>query len=243
MAKKLKYGKIWTKGNKQFRYAYCKIGKNTYKAKMVRDFARGAKRAYDFQFDIGLEDNQYERQYEIFTLSNAWWVKKSIEFAKAVYHNGSKDAKKMLGSRKAKWNDFIITGMEIGDGANFSDLYQYTVATSGDDMTAAEVSSDETLYEDQTKGSELEGDSDLGAEIEYGFTIAATDQTGGVRSYNIFDQYMRSLYHNKIKNNHLCATCTRRLKAGGFKIKNAKKASRRRLENPIPPAPSRGIDS
>jgi hypothetical protein len=40
----MKYGKTWTKGNKQFRYAYVKIGENTYKAKMVRDFARGAKK-------------------------------------------------------------------------------------------------------------------------------------------------------------------------------------------------------
>lgn len=152
-------------------------------------------RAYDVQIQIASMAENVEHNYEIYTLSNAWWVKKSIEFAKAVYLNATKDERKLLGSRRAKWNDFIITGMEIGAGANFSDLYQYSVATSGDDMTAAEVTADETLYEDQTKGSEVEGDQDLGAETEYGFTIAATDVTGGVRSYNIFDQYMLTRQH------------------------------------------------
>jgi len=152
-------------------------------------------RAYDLQVQIAGTGSANSRAYEIYTLSNAWWVKKSIEFAKAVYLNATKDERKLLGSRRAKWNDFIITGMEIGAGANFSDLYQYSVATSGDDMTAAEVSSDESLYESQTKGSEVEGDPDIGAETEYGFTIAATDVTGGVRSYNIFDQYMLTRQH------------------------------------------------
>ena len=152
-------------------------------------------RAYDFQLQVNATGSATSRRYQIFTLSNAWWVKKSIEFAKAVWLNSTKEERALLGPRIGKWNDFIITGMEIGAGANFSDLYQYSVATSGDDMTAAEVSSDETLYEDQTKGSEVEGDQDLGAEYEYGFTIAATDVTGGVRSYNIFDQYMLTRQH------------------------------------------------
>ena len=152
-------------------------------------------RAYDVQIQIGELDDSVEKKFEIYTLSNAWWVKKSIEFAKAVWLNSTKEERALLGSRRGKWNDFIITGMEIGAGANFSNLYQYSIATSGDDMTAAEVTSDETLYEDQTKGSEVEGDQDLGAEYEYGFTVAATDLTGGVRSYNIFDQYMLTRQH------------------------------------------------
>ena len=152
-------------------------------------------RAYDFQLQVSATGSATSRRYQIFTLSNAWWVKKSIEFAKAVWLNSTKEERALLGPRRGKWNDFIITGMEIGAGSNFSDLYQYSVALSGDDMTAAEVSSDETLYEDQTKGSEVEGDQDIGAETEYGFTIAATDVTGGVRSYNIFDQYMLTRNH------------------------------------------------
>jgi hypothetical protein len=152
-------------------------------------------RAYDFQLQIGGMSENVEHRYEIYTLSNAWWVKKSIEFAKAVWLNSTKEERALLGNRRGKWNDFIINGMEIGAGANFSDLYQYSVATSGDDMTAAEVASDETLYESQTSGSQVEGDQDLGAETEYSFTIAATDVTGGVRSYNIFDQYMLTRNH------------------------------------------------
>ena len=58
----------------------------------------------------------------------------------------------------------------------------------------------------------------------------------------------RSLYHNRIKFNHICATCTRRLRDGGFRINNAKNKKKELTErsdskNPIPPAPSRGIDS
>lgn len=152
-------------------------------------------RAYDFQLQIASMAENVEHNYEIYTLSNAWWVKKSIEFAKAVYMNATKDERKLLGDRKAKWNDFIIFAGESGTVANYSDLYQYSPATSGDDMTAAEVTADETLFEAQTKASEVEGDSDLGAEVEYGFSLEATDVTGSVRSYNIFDQYMLTRQH------------------------------------------------
>ena len=152
-------------------------------------------RAYDVQVSIGSIDVTGEHLFEVYTLSNAWWVKKSIELAKAVYMNATKEERALLGSRRGKWNDFIIHGTEVGAGANFSDLYQYSIATSGDNMVDAEVATDETLYESQTSASEVEGDSDLGAEVEYGFTIAATDQTGSVRSYNIFDQYMLTRQH------------------------------------------------
>ncbi len=149
-------------------------------------------RAYDFRLKIGSHNSATEKIYEVYTLSNAWWVKKSIEYAKAVYLNATKDERKLLGKSKAKWNDFIITGSEIGAASNHSDLYQYSPATSGDDMTAAEVATDETLYESQAAGSDVEADQDIGAETTYGFTWAATDVTGTVRSYNIFDQYLLS---------------------------------------------------
>ena len=152
-------------------------------------------RAYDFRLKIGNTDSSSERNFEIYTLSNAWWVKKSIEFAKAVWLNSTKEERALLGDRRGKWNDFVIFAGESGTVANYSDLYHYTPATSGDDMTAAEVSTDETLFESQTLSSEVEGDSDLGAEVEYGFSLEATDVTGSVRSYNIFDQYMLTRQH------------------------------------------------
>jgi hypothetical protein len=152
-------------------------------------------RCYDLQVQIAETQSTTAKTYEIYTLSNAWWVKKSIEFAKAVYMNATNAERKLLGNRRAKWNDFIIFAGESGTIANYSDLFQFSPATSGDDMTAAEVTSDETLYEAQTKASEVEGDQDLGAEIEYGFSLEATDVTGSVRSYNIFDQYMLTRQH------------------------------------------------
>ena len=151
-------------------------------------------RAYDLRVKVANVDSNVEQNYEVYTLSNAWWVKRSIEMAKAVWLNSTKEERALLGDRRGKWNDFIIT-MNAAAVGNYSDLYQYSPATSGDDMIAAEVATDESIYEDQSKGSEVEGDSDLGAEIEYGFTLDATDLTGGVRSYNIFDQYMLTRQH------------------------------------------------
>jgi hypothetical protein len=149
-------------------------------------------RCYSFRLKGLNTGTATARNYEIYTLSNAWWVKKSIEYAKGVYLHSTKEERSLVGSGAGKWNDFIITGSEIGAAANHSNLYQYSPATSGDDMTAAEVATDETLYESQAAGSDVEGDQDLGAEVSYGFTIAATDTTGSVRSYNIFDQYLLS---------------------------------------------------
>lgn len=152
-------------------------------------------RAYDFRLKIGNIDSTTERNYEIYTLSNAWWVKKSIEFAKAVYINASKDEKHLLGNRVAKWNDFIIhTGTE-GAVSNFANLFQYAPASSGDDMTATEVGTDESLFEVVGRNSEVEGDSDLGDDYDYGFTIEGEDMTGSVRNYNIFDQYLLTRQH------------------------------------------------
>ena len=152
-------------------------------------------RCYSFRLKgIGMGTTS-ARNYEVYTLSNAWWVKKSIEFAKAVYLNASKDERAMLGNRIAKWNDFVIHTGTTGTVSNFSNLYQYAPATSGDDMTAAEVGTDESLTEVIGRNSEVEGDSDLGDDYDYGFTIEAEDMTGSVRNYNIFDQYMLTRQH------------------------------------------------
>lgn len=147
-------------------------------------------RAYDFQLDVGKLSVSSERIFEIYTLSNAWWVKKSIEYAKAVYLNASKTERALLGDKKGKWNDFIIHTGTTGTVSNFSNLYQYSPATSGDDMTAAEVGSDESLFEVIGHNSEVEGDQEDGNDIDYGFTIEAEELSGSVRRYNIFDQYL-----------------------------------------------------
>lgn len=140
------------------------------------------------------------RNYEIYTLSNAWWVKKSIEFAKAVYTTATKKERALLGDRKAKWNDFVIDTFAGSDtNVNFANLFQFTPAFAGDTdfegMTAAEVASDETIQESTAGSSEVEGDSDLGDDMDYGFSIFAEDLSGSVRSYNIFDQYMLTRQH------------------------------------------------
>ena len=106
-------------------------------------------RCYSFRLKGLNTSTATARNYEVYTLSNAWWVKKSIEYAKAVYLLTTKEERALLGDGAGKWNDFIITGSEIGAAANHSNLYQYSPATSGDDMTAAEVATNETLYESQ----------------------------------------------------------------------------------------------
>ncbi|AXH75858.1 MAG: putative capsid protein [Cressdnaviricota sp.] len=157
-------------------------------------------RAYDFRLKIGNVGSATEQNYEIYTLSNAWWVKKSIEYAKAVYLNATKDERKMLGSRIAKWNSFTIDTFQGGStNVNFSNLYQYTPAFAGDTdfegMTAAEVATDETTQESTSGASEVEGDQDIADDTDYAFSIFAEDLSGSVRSYNIFDQYMLTRQH------------------------------------------------
>ena len=116
-------------------------------------------RAYDIQIDIGSLNSNSERMFEIYTLSNAWWVKKSIEYAKAVWLHTSKEERALLGDRKGKWNQFVI-GCDVGNTALYSDAYQYALAADGSDLTASQVTADETLLEDGTKGSAAEADQD-----------------------------------------------------------------------------------
>ena len=157
-------------------------------------------RCYSFRIKAQNTGQSTARNYEIYTLSNAWWVKKSIEFAKAVYLNSTKDERAMLGERKGKWSDFVIDTFEGSDTyVNYANLYQYVPAFAGDtdfeDMTAGEVTTDESIHESTTGSSEVEGDSDLGDDTDYGFSIFAEDLSGTVRSYNIFDQYMLTRQH------------------------------------------------
>ena len=143
-------------------------------------------RAYDVRLKVGLIDSSTESIYEIYTLSNAWWVKRAIEMAKGVYMDSTKKERALLGDGVGKYNDFII---QCGAGAagNFANVHQYTPASSGDDMSDAEVTSDESLYEVNQVVSDLKDDSG----DTMGFTTTAEDTTG-VGAFNIFDQYLLS---------------------------------------------------
>lgn len=151
-------------------------------------------RAYDLQVKIGTTQSNVEERYEIYTLSNAWWVKKSIEYAKAVWLHTSKEERALLGDRKGKWNQFVIS-CDVGNTALYSDAYQYALAANGSDMTAAQVTADEVLLEDGPSGSAVEADQDIGAEQSIGFSVMPTDTSGSERSYNIFDQYLLTRQH------------------------------------------------
>ena len=143
-------------------------------------------RAYDVSVQVVQEDSGSSRNYEIYTLSNAWWVKRSIEMAKGVWLNATKKERAVLGENVATYNDFIIS-CAVGAAGNFANLTQYSPAASGDVMTAAEVATDESLYESTLTGSDLKDD----AGDTMGFTVLAEDTTGpGV--FNIFNEYLLS---------------------------------------------------
>lgn len=142
-------------------------------------------RAYDLRVKAALVDETNEHTYEIFTLSNAWWVKRAIEMAKGVWLEATKEERALLGNNKAKYNDFIISAT-VGAAGNFGNQYSYAPASSGDDMTASEVVFDETLYEG-TLVSDLSDD----AGDTMGFTVLGEDVSGpGV--FNIFNEYLLS---------------------------------------------------
>lgn len=142
-------------------------------------------RAYDLRVKIANEDSSGEANYEIYTLSNAWWVKRSIEMAKGVYMEATKEERALLGNNVAKYNDFIIS-CSVGAAGNFANLHQYVPASSGDDLTDSEVTADETLYE-----GTLVSDASDDAGDTMGFTVLGED-TSGPGVFNIFDQYLLS---------------------------------------------------
>lgn len=141
-------------------------------------------RAYDVRIKAaGIAANS-EHNYEVYTLSNAWWVKRSIEMAKGVYLEATKKERALLGDGVGKYNEFFIFASG-GAATNIADLFQYDPASSGDDMDAAAVTADESLY--RTVVTALKDD----AGDKMGFTILDEDLTGdGV--FNIFNQYLLS---------------------------------------------------
>ena len=143
-------------------------------------------RAYDVSVDFAATGGTAARNYHIYTLSNAWWVKRSIEMAKGVWLDATKKERVLLGDNVATYNDFIISA-STGAAGNFANLYQYLPDSSGDNMDAAEVATDETLYEGTLTGSDLKDD----AGDTMGFTVLREDVTGpGV--FNIFNEYLLS---------------------------------------------------
>ena len=143
-------------------------------------------RAYDVRVKVAMMRESAEHLFDIYTLSNAWWVKRAIEMAKGVWLESTKEERALLGKNVASYNDFIISA-STGAAGNFADLYQFAPASSGDDMTGTEVATDESLYEATTSGSDLADD----AGDTMGFTVLGEDVTGpGV--FNIFDQYLLS---------------------------------------------------
>jgi len=142
-------------------------------------------RAYDVRVKVGSINSLVEGMFEIYTLSNAWWVKRSIEMAKGVWLESTKEERALLGNNRAKYNDFIVSA-SVGAAGNFAGIEQYVPASSGDDMTAALVASDESLYEG-TLVSDLSDD----AGDTMGFTVLGEDVSGpGV--FNIFNEYLLS---------------------------------------------------
>lgn len=142
-------------------------------------------RAYDVRIKPAQNTTSTESNYHVYTLSNAWWVKRAIEMAKGVYMEATKEERAVLGNNKARYNDFIIS-LSTGAGGNIADLFQYAPASSGDDMDSAAVATDETIYESSTVGEVKDDDGDA-----MGFTVGVEDLTGpGV--FNIFNQYLLS---------------------------------------------------
>lgn len=148
-------------------------------------------RAYDIQLGFCGTGGTASREFHIYTLSNAWWVKRSIELAKGTWLAATKKERSVLDQtgRSAKWGDFIIS-CATGAAGNFSNLVQFLPATSGDDIDGTEVASDESIYELPRSGTDL---TDVAGD-EMGFSVLAEDVTGdGV--FNIFDQYLLTRQH------------------------------------------------
>lgn len=144
-------------------------------------------RAYDVSLEV-VPSTTSARSYHLYTLSNAWWVKRSIEMAKGVYLAATKNERALLAEsgQNATYGDFIIE-CNSGAGGNFSNLHQYLPATSGDNIDDAEVATDETIYESPRTGTRLKDDDGN----EMGFTVLAEDKAGsGV--FNIFTEYLLS---------------------------------------------------
>lgn len=141
-------------------------------------------RAYDFRLKVAATSSSVEHNYDIYTLSNAWWVKRAIEMAKGVYLEATKEERALLGDKKAKYHDFVIS-TNVGSTSLKANLWQYQPATDASgDVTPNEVAFDESIHETHLI-SKLKDDSGN----FMGFSVDPEDTTGD-GYFNIFDQYL-----------------------------------------------------
>lgn len=141
-------------------------------------------RAYDFRLKVARTDTAVEHTYDVYTLSNAWWVKRSIEMAKGVYMEATKAERAALGDKKAKYHDFVIS-TNIGSTSLKANVHQFQPATDASgDITPNEVTFDESIHETH-QIAKLKDDSGN----FMGFSVDPEDTTGD-GYFNIFDQYL-----------------------------------------------------
>jgi hypothetical protein len=140
-------------------------------------------RAYDFRLKVATITETVEHHYDIYTLSNAWWVKRAIEMAKGVYLEATKEERAILGNNKAKYHDFIIS-TNVGATSIKANLHQFQPSGSNDDIDSNEVAFDESLHETFEVSKLRDDDGNF-----MGFSVDAEDTTANGH-FNIFDQYL-----------------------------------------------------
>lgn len=145
-------------------------------------------RCYQMQLQLSNIGSDSHRRYDVFTLSNSWWVRRSIEMAKGVWTASTKKERALLGDSKGTWNSFTIDA-STGSAADSANAWQYALPSSGNDLVQTEVATDETQVESQTKASRVADADDDGY---YTFGLAGADSSGDPKTLNIFDQYLLS---------------------------------------------------
>ncbi len=128
-------------------------------------------------------------RYEIYTLSSAWWVKRSIQSAKQFWLTATRNERKMLKGNIGKYNDFTI--FPPGDFVDFD--VQTTTITAPETITSQDLTRDETLGYSQALSSGIEKDQDEGAGYEKVFGVGTADTSGALQTWNIFDEYLKNL--------------------------------------------------
>ncbi len=146
-------------------------------------------RCYYGNLEIVNTGSNDPRRYEIYTLSSAWWVKRSIQSAKAFWLSATRNERKTLGGNIGKYNDFTI--FPPGDFVDFD--VQTTTITAPETITGQDLTRDETLGYSQALSSGLEKDQDEGAGYEKVFGVGTADTTGALQTWNIFDEYLKNL--------------------------------------------------
>ncbi len=146
-------------------------------------------RCYYGSLEIANTVSSSQRRYEIYTLSSAWWVKRSIQSAKQFWLTATRNERKMLKGNIGKYNDFTI--FPPGDFVDFD--VQTTTITAPETITTQDLIRNETLGYSQALSSGIEMDQDEGGGYEKVFGVGAADTTGSLQTWNIFDEYLKNL--------------------------------------------------